>query len=238
MACSRCGSSAAPRGGRCVVCGAPLAAASATGPAGDLGTHTEGSADAGPPPLSSDEPTHPGESSLLGPEAPTGSSLNRTISESPASALATGTGEEATGPGYGAPVSADPDAPTGTGIGGAKTGPRRHGGGGGTGPLSPGQDFGARYHVIRLLGVGGHGRRLSGLGQDARGRGGDQGDSPAGRRRAPRKHRRPRSASSASCCSRARSPTATSSASTISARSTASPTSRCRTCRDRTCRRS
>jgi eukaryotic-like serine/threonine-protein kinase len=45
-----------------------------------------------------------------------------------------------------------PDAPTATGAG---RGPRRPMSG--TGPLSPGQDFGSRYHVIRLLGIGGMG---------------------------------------------------------------------------------
>ena len=104
-------------------------------------------------------------------------------------------------------------------------------------PLTIGQDFGSRYHIIRLLGAGGMGAVYQAWDKVLEVavavkvvRPDPTLDEEAAR---PSK-----SASNASCCSRARSRTRTSSASTISARSTASCTSRCRTSRDRTSPRS
>ena len=105
------------------------------------------------------------------------------------------------------------------------------------GPLVPGQAFGSRYHIIRLLGVGGMGAVYQAWDDEL-------GVAVAIKVIRPDVTADPRwrpsssGASSASCCSRARSRTRTSSASTISAKSTASSTSRCRTSRARTWRRS
>ena len=74
-----------------------------------------------------------------------------------------------------------------------------------------------------------HGRGVSGVGCRAGRRRRDQGHSARGRWPTRTSPRTSSVGSSASCCSRVRSPTRTSSAFTTSARSTASSTSRCRT---------
>ena len=102
--------------------------------------------------------------------------------------------------------------------------------------LQPGQQFGRRYTIIRLLGSGGMARGLSGLGWHARHRGRAEADS---RRSPARRHRNGASSktdSSASSSSRVKSPTRTSSASTISVRSRARSTSRWSMSRERTSR--
>ena len=104
------------------------------------------------------------------------------------------------------------------------------------GPLQPGDAFGPRYRILRVLGSGRHGRRLPGVGRGARRRRRAQGDPAGGDGAIPPRRGTSSAASSASCCSRARSPTRTSSASTTSARSTASSTSRCRSSRATTSR--
>ena len=86
-----------------------------------------------------------------------------------------------------------------------------------TGPLAPGQDFGKRYHIIRLLGIGGMGAVYQAW--DA-----ELGVAVAIKVIRPEvmsiPTRRPRSsvASSGNFCSHARSLTRTSSAFTISAK--------------------
>ena len=173
MTCPHCGSSAAPRDGRCVGCGKPFESAPAVA------------------------------TGVLTPVPPTAPSSTA----------------DAAG---GITIAASSAAPP------SPTTPRS------ASSLSVGQNFGTRYHIIRLLGVGGMGAVYQAWDQvlevavavkvirpDA------ALDDEAARATSRR-------ASSASCCSRARSRTRTSSGSTTSARSTASRTSRCRTSRDRT----
>jgi serine/threonine protein kinase/Tfp pilus assembly protein PilF len=118
MACSRCGSSAAPVHGRCGICG-----------------HVEGdspivTAVATPAPLGrpSDPGTEAGAESVAGPSAPTE--------------------PQAEAPTYFAKATPDSQTVAGPGV--------RYIGTSGS-PLTAGQSFGTRYHIIRLLGKGGMG---------------------------------------------------------------------------------
>ena len=117
MVCSRCGSSAPPRDGVCVVCGAPLGPEAARASGGQT-----------PRP-----PTGPITGAIAGP------------------ASGAGTG----------PISHPPEGETQLGM--TPVPPASGSGGEGAGKmtgqgfLSPGHDFGSRYHIIRLLGVGGMG---------------------------------------------------------------------------------
>ena len=117
MVCSRCGSSAPPRDGVCVVCGAPLGPEAARASGGQT-----------PRP-----PTGPITGAIAGPASGAGTGPISHPSE----------GETQLGM---TPV------PPASGSGGEGAGKMT-----GQGFLSPGHDFGSRYHIIRLLGVGGMG---------------------------------------------------------------------------------
>ena len=102
-----------------------------------------------------------------------------------------------------------------------------------SGPLAPGTPFGPRYHIVRLLGIGGMGAVYQawdaelGVAVALKVIRPEVAADPDGRARFWSGD------SSRSCCSPARSRTRTSSASTTSARSTASSSSRCRSSRAR-----
>ena len=140
MACHRCGSSAPAIRGRCGACG-QLVASDADAPTGAISPHRER-------PVDGEAPT--GHGAVADPDAPTGAGgVGASASEAPTgtAGLRALTSELPTETGRIGAVA--PDAPTGTARGVA---PPRAGG-----PLTVGHDFGARYHIIRLLGVGGMG---------------------------------------------------------------------------------
>ena len=87
-----------------------------------------------------------------------------------------------------------------------------------------GDQVGPRYTIIKLLGTGGMGAVYQAFDHELGVARRDQGDPSGARRRTRPRHAISSSASSASSCWRARSPTSTSSASTTSATSTASST--------------
>ena len=142
MACPRCGSSAPAIRGRCSACGLPLAAASDAPTGSLLPPDGAQAADA-------EAPT--GHGTAANAEAPTAAAgLGAVASELPTGAAAIGglTSELPTVTGR--LRASAPDAPTGT-AGAVRPPPR------GGGPLIIGHDFGSRYHIIRLLGIGGMG---------------------------------------------------------------------------------
>ncbi len=116
-----------------------------TGTAGSIAGPETPTGGAGPL-ASPDAPTGvPG--SLAGPDAPTWAAGSVVGPETPTGAAGPLAGPDAP-TGGAVPRAAAPDAPTGAGgsMGLA-----------GGGPLTVGHDFGARYHIIRLLGAGGMG---------------------------------------------------------------------------------
>ena len=81
------------------------------------------------------------------PDSPTGVSGRAAEPEAPTGVAGRAAAPEAPTGGVAA-RAASPDAPTGSGTSGT---------GRGLGPLTVGNDFGSRYHIIRLLGAGGMG---------------------------------------------------------------------------------
>jgi tetratricopeptide (TPR) repeat protein len=134
MKCPSCGGRDTVSHGRCSACGAALRVAAS----GDVWTSiVDAATGAGLPPATPRGSEPPGD-------AVTGPGLH---ADAP-----TGAGVDPDGL-TGADLHTDPDA---TRPGGSTNG-RARSDESGAGPFSPGQPFGSRYHIVRLLGIGGMG---------------------------------------------------------------------------------